>query len=674
MAAPVSKRGAHHMAKELHTAGQQEGMTFLSRLARDAAGNTLAMLAAGLFPLLALVGGGIDMGRSYLAQSRLQQACDAGVLAARKKLGSQVVTTGDVPNDIETIGNTFFNVNFRAGAYGTTNRSFEMTLEQDYAISGTATAAVPTTIMTLFGYDKTDLTVSCEAKLNFSNTDVMFVVDVTGSMAETNPGDSATRIDSMKATVKRFRNEVIGSSTPSTRIRFGFVPYSTNVNVGHLLLDDWVVDSWKYQSRERVVTGTEEGTRSYVDKWTYVSGDWGSWNVLDTYDATYHPETTYYDPGGTTVDANENVVTTPAGWRTNPAYYTCDRPSPRDTVAEDKTLLGTTSEAYAGPPAGTRTIESYRSIYNGTDYRTNRNGASCEVLSAVVTNYTVTFDWVTDPFVYEQSAWRYAQLDRDVTNWRNETSGCIEERSTYEIDDYVNVDFDRALDLNIDLVPTTDDATKWRPMYPSVIYARSIDWGGRGAFTPAEVTTNDDYVMPAWAGMASCPAQAKLPEVMTDSNFNSYVDSLSPNGSTYHDIGMIWGGRLLSPTGLFADHNADIDGKATSRHIIFLTDGETAPLDLAYSSYGVEPLDQRRWKEGSALSLVETVEKRFLVACEEVKKRNITIWLVAFGTDLTPTMTTCAGEGRYFQAEDASQLDDVFSKIAAQLGDLRVTK
>ena len=59
---------------------------------------------------------------------------------------------------------------------------------------------------------------------------------------------------------------------------------------------------------------------------------------------------------------------------------------------------------------------------------------------------------------------------------------------------------------------------------------------------------------------------------------------------------MIWGGRLISPTGLFADENADLSASApTSRNLIFLTDGETAPYDLSYSSYGVEPLDQRRW-------------------------------------------------------------------------------
>ena len=43
-----------------------------ARLTRDAAGNTLAIVAASMAPILAMVGGGIDMGRSYLAESRLQ--------------------------------------------------------------------------------------------------------------------------------------------------------------------------------------------------------------------------------------------------------------------------------------------------------------------------------------------------------------------------------------------------------------------------------------------------------------------------------------------------------------------------------------------------------------------------------------------------------------------------
>lgn len=61
---------------------------FLRDLMRDNGGNALIILAFSVVPLLALVGSSIDMGRAYLVESRLQQACDAGVLGARKELGA----------------------------------------------------------------------------------------------------------------------------------------------------------------------------------------------------------------------------------------------------------------------------------------------------------------------------------------------------------------------------------------------------------------------------------------------------------------------------------------------------------------------------------------------------------------------------------------------------------
>ena len=48
--------------------------------------------------------------------------------------------------------------------------------------------------------------------------------------------------------------------------------------------------------------------------------------------------------------------------------------------------------------------------------------------------------------------------------------------------------------------------------------------------------------------------------------------------------------------------------------------------------------------------------------------------VIGFGTTLSPFLTDCAGPGHYFEAGNAAQLNDVFGKIATQLGDLRVTK
>ena len=629
---------------------------WIKSLLRDRGGNTLALIAAALFPLLALLGGGIDMGRSYLSQSRLQQACDAGVLAARKKLGSAVVTSGVIPNEVAATGNRFFNLNFQDGAYGTTGRSFAMTLESDYSISGEAHVIVPTTIMTLFGFSEMPIPVKCQAKLNFANTDIMFVLDTTGSMAETNAGDNVPKIDALKQVVRDFHAQIEGSKGPGTRVRYGFVPYSTNVNVGALLKDDWVVNNWTYQSRENF--GTEPGTvqdYTYNDNWADISGNQHSSGGGGSYPATFHSA------------ASEAAS----------AYWSCDTPPPASDSNSAYTLISTTSEPYVGPPAGTKVTKHYRVVTTGTYYWVELNGQACVTKKTDYNNYTQEFDQITIPYTNAAQRYRYAPIASDVHNWRSESNGCIEERDTYEIDDWTNVDLSRALDLDIDTVPTAGDPkTQWRPEYPNVIYERSLYWNASGSFTPAQVVTTEPwFFQPGWIpNMITCPSAARKLSEMDATQIGSYLTSVAPGGTTYHDIGMIWGGRLLSPTGLFAAENANIDGKTTSRNLIFLTDGQTEPYDIAYGAYGVEPLDQRRWKSNSPISLTATVEKRFGVACAEVKKRNINVWVIGFGTTLNPVMIQCAGPGHSFEAQNAAQLQDVFSSIAAHLGDLRISK
>ena len=48
--------------------------------------------------------------------------------------------------------------------------------------------------------------------------------------------------------------------------------------------------------------------------------------------------------------------------------------------------------------------------------------------------------------------------------------------------------------------------------------------------------------------------------------------------------------------------------------------------------------------------------------------------MIGFGVSLNPVMTECAGPGHSFEAADAAELQDVFSNIAAQMGELRVTR
>lgn len=630
----------------------------MSRLAQDTAGNTIALIAASIFPLLAMIGGGIDMGRTYLTHTRLQQACDAGVLAARKKLGSTVAAT--MPADVETAGNKFFDLNFGAGAYGTENRNFTQTLEIDQAISGTASVDVPTTIMQVFGNDKVSVTVSCQSRLNFSNTDVMFVLDTTGSMAATNPGDTKPKIEVMKDVVRNFYGSLQSNKPVGTRMRFGFVPYSTNVNVVNLLKSDWMVDKWTYQSRVPEATGSR--TVSFFSV-TYERLS-GSHEWIPPYPSPTCPANTFFQTYGPTTVVSTDPYEDYYDSKTNGSIYSCQPNDGGYLVAEDKydNLIERTHNKWAYEAVQ----YDFTFLYKPVTYDVTK-------IKGTSGSDTAHQDGVPVQIEADPSTGKPA----NTLEWN---TGCIEERDTYEINDYNNVDLTRALDLDIDLVPTAGDArTQWRPMLPGIEFERltyqtSGGYGFTGTFSPDPAYADPYITRASWAGVAACPAGASKLAEMDQASFDSYLDTLRPLGDTYHDIGMIWGGRLLSPTGIFADENADVPGKPTNRHLIFLTDGKTEAFKEDYASYGVEPLDQRRWSQTSTLTLNQVVEKRFGVACNEVKKRNISVWVIGFGTTLNPIMKECAGPGHYFEANNAAELSTTFSRIAQQLGDLRITK
>lgn len=626
----------------------------LSRLARDRSGNTAAIVAAGIVPLMAMVGGGIDMSRSYLSESRLQSACDAGVLAARKKLASQIVLPGTPPADIKTVGDSFFNINFRTGAYGTANRSFAMTVENDMSITGKATVDVPTTLMQIFGYAKVPLSVDCTAKLNFSNTDVMLVLDTTGSMHDTNPGDTQPKIDILRSVVKNFHTQLETAKTTGVRIRYGFLPYSTNVNVGQLLRSDWVVDKWLYRGREAKTTGKWETYDTYTNSTVNLNSNYAA---ITPYSATTCPAgtawinslATWTDPDGTEHGRNE----------VNGDYFWCNVSSDGKSLTVNGTRYSGYQYEWTRKKSGTATREIYLWQYKPV-----------QIDLAFLKGATAA-----DPLrLGKIDVKMYGYPSPSPANLTSYFRGCMEERDTYEIKDWDNIDFTKALDLNIDLVPTGSDSTRWRPMFNEISFEPEIWWNGTGTFQKSPSPTDADYLMAGWAGLSACPAPARKLAEISSTDLDAYLAGLTPEGSTYHDIGMIWGGRMLSPSGLFASENADVNGRPTSRHMIFLTDGLTAPLDLSYGTYGIEPLEQRRCTKCDNAELASIVEKRFGVACDEAKKRNINVWVIGFGTTLNPVMTQCAGPGHSFEAKNAADLNSVFTKIAAAMGDLRIAK
>lgn len=265
------------------------------RLARDNRGNTMAIVAGAIIPLTAVIGGGLDIARAHLAQSRLSQACDAAALAGRRAMSNE---------DIETAkpeANKFFNFNFPQGYMGTASFTPTITHPDTGTVKVTAATTVPTTIMKIFKHSSIPINVDCDATQNFDNIDIVLVLDVTGSMANSINGEQ--KIVSLRKAVMALYDELASAQSQLTaqglRLRYAIVPYSTNVNVGKLVQavnPSYLASEATYQSRTRtcnaqgnncvntfgpkLVNVTNYLTGANINANTIVGGNdkWTTWN------------------------------------------------------------------------------------------------------------------------------------------------------------------------------------------------------------------------------------------------------------------------------------------------------------------------------------------------------------------------------------------------------------
>lgn len=594
------------------------------RFLRHTGGNTLMIAAAAMIPLTGIVGGAMDMSRLWLTKTRMQHACDAAVLAGRKQMGG-----GTWSDTSLATANQFFTANFAPGAYGSTGLTTAFS-ENGGKVSGVIGAVLPMTLMKIMGFDSRALTVTCDAEMRLPNTDVMFVLDTTGSMAEKAVNtDPQSKIQGLRSAVKCFYEilaklptDAICAATKPTggtsgvQIRFGFVPYATNVNVGYLLPTNYVANSWSYQSRK-------------VDSTT---SSWGS--PIQDYQTAADWDVTCAPPAAPTATTQYFVVKTNEYWfifitRTYCTYYRQDK-------------VNTVSWYYGQIP------QDISGLKNGTYWNTS----------------------FTLPIGPNGAA--------KTINW----GGCIEERGTVRGTNFTPVPPD-ARDLDIDSAPVAGDAKSfWGPALPDLIYTRQ----GTDVYSPTNwnrtdpIRTSDEYVNSSYYG---CPRPARKLSVWSDPTvFDDYVDKLTPEGNTYHDIGILWGARLMSPTGIFKSENATTSqGGDIERHMIFMTDGDTRTRAMDYGAYGIPWFDKRNVGTISKPTdgFDDEVNARFAALCTAVKNKNITLWVISFGDESNTTtenrLQACAtSNSYYFKASNSAALQTAFSSIANQISQLRLTK
>ncbi len=686
----------------------------LRRLAADRRGNILAMSAAALVPLMAMIGGAIDLSRLYMTNTRLQQACDAGALAARRTMADVNVLS----NSEKAIAANYFSFNFPNNTYSAGTPTVAYARGAVGTVAGAASLAVPMTIMKMFGYSTITLNVTCQSTLVVPNTDVMFVLDVTGSMNDTPSGDTQPKIAGLKQAVKDFYGALgPGTAAGAGRVRYGFMPYSSNVNVGKIvyglnrgsIVGGTGAENANYRSR--IAQTTTEHVPSYGTESN--KNQTSSNSTTPTYgsffnDAVYYnqtlaqctarvaPDTDTVSSSNTTLSSDENPPAYPNTVR-NRTYTTVDQHAAVDngaswtqTSGSGTTAKGTCQLRHRNGTYTTTTASSTTTPTTWTDrekfvswnYVLRSIDVSQIVQNGAGANPTYFTGYAPDttPNVNMGYAWdalgnyyTYSTPTPSTVTW----NGCIEEASTdSSIGATSSLDIPSgANDLKIDLIPS-DTSTRWKPYLPGIQFDSNGYWLGRDA---------------GWisSGFAACPREAApLAQYQSDyvattkssGTFNTYVDSLSAVGGTYHDIGMIWGARFLSQSGIFQATNNDSTGPGgfqISRHIVFMTDGTLDTRGGANDPWGVNQLEGRIAPTGTSDTDLNNIHRRRMnMICNAMKGKGFTIWVIGFGISTMPQeLQDCASDANHWSlASSSAALRTRFQQIAQTIGGLRLSQ
>jgi len=608
------------------------------------------------------------MGRLYVVKSRLQQACDAGVLAGRKFMVADGSSTLDA--NATRRAQDFFKNNFPAGWVNTTNLTFTPTKTGDQQVSGTASVTVPMTVTKIMKAGDATVNVTCKARYDIADTDIIFVLDTTGSMAcrpedseaqcnsyvNANPAVAYTRpsndpdampgylgttgygvpetlmgtgsrMKALRQAVKDFYDTVATSVDSSTRIRYGFVSYTSIVNAGKAISS--VSPSY--------LVGSNNGEKV----------DYETRQVADEYQIS--------------------LTSTPQ--------------------ANTKTQAGCSSSA-STPTRSPATALTFRTSDSSATYTWQEWNATIGRCSDYVR--TVGPMWLYKQYPIDVSKYVTGAPVVDPTQVNGATSrwdGCIEERQTQAGVTSFN---STSYDLDPSLVPSSNVATRWRPAWAAASWARyrfysTTDQKSNGEdFSPYYPFTNSFAALNMAAeaqrksGFYSCGKPIHRLSAMSASDVAAYVDAadFKPLGGTYHDTGMIWGVRLLAPSGIFAADNSGRSGQpAPKKVIVFLTDGDMAPNANIYGQYGMEYYDQRVAGTNTSTSLKDFHNARFLYECSQASNLKIDVWTVAIAPNTTDQLTQCASNsGQALYTTTGSGLSTLFQKIAKQVAMLRLDK
>lgn len=208
-----------------------ELLTICRALLGDRRGNVAMIWALALVPLMAAIGGGLDLARAMIVKAEMTDALDAAALA----VGS---STNLSTSQMQTMAQQYFDANYTEDkSYGTPAAVSVTPSGQSIQIS--TNVAMPTSIMKLIGFDTVPVSASTTVVWGQLKLWVSLVLDNTGSMTQTDY-TGLSKMDALKNASHQLLTMLQGASTTPGDVQVAVIPFARNVHIG----TSYATSSW----------------------------------------------------------------------------------------------------------------------------------------------------------------------------------------------------------------------------------------------------------------------------------------------------------------------------------------------------------------------------------------------------------------------------------------------
>jgi Flp pilus assembly protein TadG len=231
-------------------------------------GNVAVTFAFAALPIIGLIGAAVDYSRANAVKADMQAALDSTALMLSKNAASMP------GSDLQAAAQQYFTALFKRSGADNISVTASYTSTSGSSLAVSATASVPTDVMTIWGEDSITIGAKSTAKWGHARLRFALVLDNTGSM------DSNGKMTALKTATANLLSQLQSAAATNGDVYVSIVPFVKDVNLGPANYNagwiDWT--DWNTKNGNCSVSGYHSQNSCTYHGGTWTSASHDGWN------------------------------------------------------------------------------------------------------------------------------------------------------------------------------------------------------------------------------------------------------------------------------------------------------------------------------------------------------------------------------------------------------------